>query len=147
MGLFSASCSFNPFKFEVQQLVTNDSELQQRIDQETGSVVPSNNKLLGLVWDRISDQVFTNPINLNAEANTKRAILKSIASHFGIFGFNMPILNRCRLFLHGLQCQNKLSWDQPISTDQQRQWKNICKQANSSSPIKIDRYVGPRDCT
>ena len=121
--------------------------MQERIDQETGSVIPSNNKLLGLIWDRTSDQVFTNPINLSAEANTKRAILKSIAGHFDIFGFNMPILNRCRLFLHELQCQEKLGWDQLISADQQRQWINICKQANSSSPIKIDRYVGPRDGT
>ena len=47
--------------------------------------------------------------------------------------------------MHRLQCQRKLGWDQVISLEQQQEWKNICKQANKSSLVKISRYAGPRE--
>ena len=138
---------FHPFKFQVQQLFTNDVLLQARIDDEMNTETPPTCNLLGLTWDRISDVIFTRPINLNVEANTKRSVLKTIAAQFDLFGFNMPILNRSRLFMHMLQCKQDLGWDKVLSPDIQRQWKNISKQANASSLLKIDRFVGPRDGT
>ena len=138
---------FHPFKFQVQQLFTNDVLLQAKIDEETNNETPPTCKLLGLTWDRTTDVIFTLPINLNTEANTKRSILKTKAAQFDLFGFNMPILNRSRLFMHMLQCKKDLGWDQVLSPDLQRQWKNISKQANASSLLKIDRFVGPRDGT
>ena len=53
--------------------------------------------------------IFTKPITLNPEADTKRTILKSIASQFDIYNYNMPVLNRSRLFMHSLQCDKTLS--------------------------------------
>ena len=100
---------FLSYKFEVQQMVTNDVVLQKKIDEDTLIETPPTSKLLGLTWDRSNDLLFTQPINLSAEANTKRFILKTIASQFDLFGFNLPILNRCRLFMHRLQCQRDLT--------------------------------------
>ena len=106
---------------------------------------PVTNKLFGLTWDRIQDELFTRPISLNVNANTKRSILKTIAAQFDIYGFNMPLLNRSRLFMHRLQCQKNLGWDKPLSQEYIREWKNIAKQANAAPPVKLDRYVGPRN--
>ena len=39
---------YNPFKFSIQQIITNDLDLQSIIDQNSGSVTPVNCKLLGL---------------------------------------------------------------------------------------------------
>ena len=135
---------FNPYKFDIQQLVTNDVSLQGKIDDESGVSTPTVNKLFGLEWNRFSDEIFTKPIYLNPEANTKRLVLKTIASQFDIFGFNLPLFNRCRLFMHQLQCQKGLGWDQPLNLQQLREWKNICNQSNSSPPLKVTRCLGPR---
>ena len=136
---------FRPFHFDIQQLVTNDSHLQQEIDIEHNADTPHVNKLLGLQWNRLRDEIYTRQIYLNPEASTKRHILQSIASQFDVFGFNLPLFNRCRLFMHSLQCQKSLSWDQTLSIQQIKEWKNICKQCNASPPIKIPRFIGPRN--
>ena len=138
---------FNPYKFEVQQLITNDIELQRKIDADFDVDTPVATKLFGLTWDRLQDEIYTKPIDLNSNAVTKRTILQTIAGQFDIYGFNMPLFNRCRLYMHRLQCQKKLGWDQKLPEELTNEWKNICKQANSSPVIKINRFVGPRDGT
>ncbi|XP_068200621.1 uncharacterized protein [Palaemon carinicauda] len=65
-----------------------------RIDKDMKFETPIENKLFGLTWNRISDEIFTKPINLNADASTKREVLTTIAAQFDIFGFNLPLMNR-----------------------------------------------------
>ena len=142
---YSKLCGiFSPYQFNIQQIVTNDVALQVKIDEKFGKETPVNNKLLGLTWDRIEDEIFTKPISLDREAKTKRTILKSIATQFDIYGFNMPMMNRSRLFMHRLQCNKSLNWDQIIPQELQREWRNICKQVNASPHVRISRHVGPR---
>ena len=138
---------FEPFKFSVQQLITNNVSLQNRIDEDMKTETPVENKLFGLTWNRISDEIFTKPINLNVDASTKREVLTTMAAQFDIFGFNLPIMNRGRLFMHRLQCCKELDWDKPLSNDLIREWKNISRQANSSPIIRLPRFVGPRNGT
>ena len=134
---------FNPYKFEVQQVVTNDINVQANIDGEA-EPPPDQVKLLGLFWNRSQDTFSTSPININKKANTKRLILKSIAEQYDIHNFNVPLLNRARLFIHELQCDKHLSWDTPLNDKLLNEWKNIVNQANSSSPIEIPRKMGKR---
>ena len=138
---------FSPYRFEVQQLNSNNLDLQTQIDHDYNQETPDNVKLLGLTWDCKADTLFTRPINLDATANTKRSILRTVAAQFDIYNFNLPILNRSRVFMHNLQCDKSLGWDAKISPDLQREWKNISKQANATPEIKVDRYVGPRKGT
>ncbi|MEL7307448.1 MAG: hypothetical protein AAGK05_05915, partial [Pseudomonadota bacterium] len=79
------------------------------------------------------------------KASTKRQILSSIASQFDLFGFNGPILNRSRLFLHDLQCQMNIGWDDHLSKELLQEWQNIVKQANLSPEISVSRFVGKRN--
>ena len=136
---------FSPYKFSVQQICTNDLKLQDMISEETGEQPTDCVKLLGLMWDRHRDVIYTKPICLDRGANTKRSILKSIASHFDLYNFNMPILNRSRLFMHSLQCNKEIAWDDKLSPKLLQEWRCICKQANSSPVLEIPRFVGPRN--
>ena len=136
---------FSPYKFDVQQLMTNDLDLQDNINQKLGESPQPCTKLFGLLWDRNKDVIFTKPIDLNPEADTKRTILKSIASQFDIYNYNMPVLNRSRLFMHSLQCNKAMGWDEVLTPDLKKEWRNICKQVNSTPRIEVKRYVGPRD--
>lgn len=138
---------FFPYKFEVQQLITNDKSLQSYIDRANDAEIPDRVKLFGLTWDRKNDTLFTKPIALDINASTKRTILQSIASQFDIYNFNMPVLNRSRLFMHELQNCRTLGWDDKLSPERQKEWGNICKQVNAIPEIKIPRFMGPRDGT
>ena len=138
---------FSPYKFEVQQLNSNNISLQAQIDEDFQQSTEKCVKLLGLTWDRMSDEIFTRPIKLDGNACTKRTILKSIASQFDIYNFNLPLLNRSRMFMHTLQCDKDLEWDKKLKPELQREWKNICKQANSAPEIKVPRFVGSRKST
>ena len=138
---------FEPFKMELQQLVTNDVSLQDTIDIGTGKETDSKVKLLGLQWQRLDDTLSTRPIVLDISANTKRLILKSIAANFDLYNFNGPILNRSRIFMHGLQCDKSLGWDDPLSHERIKEWKCIAKQVNATPEIKIRRFVGEREAS
>ena len=78
---------FNPYQFEVQQVVTNDFSLQAKADEDE-DCTPHQLILLGLSWNRSRDTLSTLPIELNKKANTKRLILKSIAEQYDIYNFN-----------------------------------------------------------
>ena len=138
---------FSPYSFNVQQLTTNDLDLQNSIHQNFDENPSNCVKLFGLIWNRTDDTIYTKPISLNKDATTKRSILKSIAAQFDIYNFNMPVLNRSRIFMHSLQCSKAYGWDDKLAPDLLREWGNICKQANSTPAIEIPRFVGPRKGT
>ena len=138
---------FGEYGFSLQQFLTNNFKLQEKIDREYSVDTSIDSKLFGMKWHRDSDLISTKPINLNIDANTKRLVLKSIAEQFDIYNFNAPLLNRSKLFLHELQCDNQLGWDTKLSEDRLREWSNLVKQANSAPPIEIKRCVGSRNDT
>ena len=119
----------------MQQFITNVNELQSVIDEANETPTPDMNKLFGLCWDRSNDNLLTKPILLDDKADTKRKILSTITS---------PLLNRSRLFVHQLQCQNDLGWDEILTLTQVNEWKNIAIQANKAPPIPVQCCFGER---
>ena len=138
---------FESYGFGLQQFITNNFKLQEKIDKEYLVDTAVNSKLFGMIWHRDSDIISTKPINLNINADTKRLILGTVAEQFDIYNFNSPLLNRSKLFLHELQNDNQMGWDEKLSEDRLREWSNIVKQANSAPPIEIKRCVGSRNDT
>jgi hypothetical protein len=138
---------FGKYKFSLQQFVTNCGSLQDFLDGGSDGITPGEVKLSGLCWDRTSDKLSTRKLHLNEKANTKRLILQTISQNFDLFGFNIPILNRCRLFMRGLQCQPSLTWDESLTSHQLGEWKNISRQVNAAPSISVERFVGRRDGT
>ena len=136
---------FEPYQFYLQQLSTNDPELQNIIDAKCGIETPAKLKLFGMLWDRENDLISSCPLKLNRSACSKRSILSSINSNFDVFGINSPLLNRARLFMHRLQCDPKLGWDTKIDEERYNEWVNICTQIEKTPPIEIPRFIGSRD--
>ena len=133
---------FNPYGFQLQQFITNCLSIYHHIQDQDGQ--KEENKLLGLKWNVNIDHIYTNPLSLNYIASTKREILSSIAGQFDPFGYNSPILMRARLFLHSLQSDVSIGWDQKLSDATLREWRNIAHQANKSPKISIPRFVGSK---
>ena len=135
---------FQGYCFELQQHITNEHNLKDIISNESEESMPTKSKLFGLLWDNKSDHIIAKKLKLNPDVKTKRLILQSIASNFDLFNFYGPILNRARLFLHELQCDQNLGWDTPLSPERLKEWKNISKQINNSPELSIQRFVGKR---
>ena len=136
---------FLPYKFELQQFVSNNDDLQAKMDSDSSTSTSGEVKLFGLKWDREKDQLSCKKLYLNESASSKRQILQTVASNFDPFNFAGPILNRAKMFLHDLQNNKKLDWDKELSVGQLNEWKNIARQVNLSPVIQIDRFVGRRD--
>ena len=136
---------FKPYGFEIQKLMCNSDSLQEVIDDSNSE--SGETGLFGIKWDRSSDQLYTKPIQLNKEADTKRSVLQTIASQYDMQNFNGPLLNRARFFMHKLQCDKDLGWDVQLDNSNVNQWQNIAIEANKSSVVKVDRCVGSREDT
>ena len=152
---------FNPHKFTLQQFAANSSQLKEEIDlvhsesQITEQEDPFNVRcstkqilvqdLLELKCDRVHDCVFTDKLDLKADVSTKRQLLSTYASQFDIFNFNNPLLNRTRLFLHKLQCDQNLNWYDPLPDEFRREWRNISTQVHAVPILKFPRAMGSRN--
>ena len=95
----SLNSIFNPYGFSIQQVVTNDLPTQALVDESKDSITPDESKLLGIMWNKSTDILSCAKLHLDASASTKRTILSSIASNYDIFNFNLPLLNRAKLYL------------------------------------------------
>lgn len=136
---------FNPYQFGVQQVMTSVESLQIDIDAERETKTLDSLKLLGMIQHRNSEEVSVRPISLNAKANSKRLVLKSIASQYDPLNLLGPCQNRARLFIYRLKSDGNLSWDEKFSRDRTKKWSNIVKQANRTNPPSIKRNIGCRN--
>ncbi len=119
---------FESYCFELQQFESNDKKVEQVVGKINPTPASDKPELLGLVWDKANDTLSVKKKWLNPSASTKRSVLATIASYFDPYSFDGHILNRARFFMHSLQLQKDLSWDQSLSVEQCREWKNICSE-------------------
>ena len=131
---------FNPYQFQLQQFATNDLNMQQQLKLTTEVT-----KLFGIEWNVKTDSLSCAKLELNNSAVTKRQILQSVASNFDPHNYCGPILNRAKIFLHELQVDKTLDWDNKLSPERLKLWANICIQVNNAPKIEIPRFIGKRD--
>ena len=135
---------FENYKFSLQQFATNDLDLQASIDEKFECSSESVVKFFGMQWNRVNDTLGPIPIKLNNEAKSKREVLSSLNAVFDILNIYGPMLNRAKLFLQKIQADKSIDWDTNLSSELQAEWRLICKQANSTPPIQVPRFVGSR---
>ena len=135
---------FNPYGFSIQQIITNDNDVQNLVDRKNDAKTSDSCKMLGMMYHRKNDTLSCANLKLDENACTKRNILRSIAKNYDIFNLNMPLLNRARLFMHLLQCRSDLGWDTKLSPKEISEWKNISKQYNNCPKVSIERSFGNR---
>ena len=136
------SSLFKPYGIELQTFHTNEVSLRENYKNQFDS--DRTVKLLGLDWDTFGDKIGPRKLHLDINANTKRKILSTIAGNYDIFNIAGPILNRSRIFLHELQINPKIKWDDILSIESLKLWRCIAKQVNESPEIRIPRFVGDR---
>ena len=134
--------ALNPYKFQLQQFITNDPDFQNELDLNEDEPTPINNKLLGVFWNRIDDKLGPKLIELDPNAKTKRQLLQTINSVYDVLGLYLPIINKAKKFMQQISVKKELDWDTPFPGYLLREWKYICRYINNSGPMEIARNMG-----
>ena len=106
--------------------------------------------LFGVDWCRTSDSLKPKVSSLNVEAKTRRQILCSLNSNFDPLGIILPTLNRAKVFLHELIVDDDIGWDDEISENKLKEWRNIAIQFNQNATkveLSVPRFVGKYEDT
>ena len=98
-------------------------EQQQTFAKEQLGVKDDETKLLGLKWNKSQDTLKVTFPEITAE-NTKRGILRYLASIFDPLGFVSPITLLGK-FVYRDTCEKQLPWDKEISHSTLKQWKKF----------------------
>ena len=77
-------------------------------------------KILGVLWDKTTDQIAVTFPHLNVEL-TKRGILQKLASCYDPVGLAAPILLVGKS-IYGNCCELGVPWDQPLPESYQKKW-------------------------
>jgi hypothetical protein len=130
---------FQQHNMPLQQFLTNHSEFQEELKNTHNENPEKQVKLLGMLWERESDNININKVHFNENANTKRQIVACINSAYDLINLHLPILNRARIFCREL---NKNNWDDNIGPENSQKWRLIARQYNSYSQAGIPRMLG-----
>ena len=137
---------FASYGFDLQKFACNDDNIKKLINDISNDGVNDSDdndiSLLGHIWNSKEDYFRTRKCSLDSDSRTKRTILKTLNSNYDPLGVNLPMFNRAKLFLHTLQLNGSLDWDDIITEQQRGEWRKICKQINSSANGYLERFVG-----
>ena len=100
-------------------------------------------KTLGIRWNTTRDLFqFQFQDELLAEANTKRAILSSIAKLYDPLGWLAPVVIRAKIMMQTLW-KLQLDWDEELPEDVANHWLEIQSDFQNMKLIEINRCMMP----
>ena len=154
--------------FNLRKFLTNSRSLQERINQQEnlndesamlgeptyseitlGTSQPlrhEEHKVLGVLRSPESDQfIFDVSIHARLACDlqpTKRNLVSLIGKFYDPLGFLFPVVIWFKLLLQELY-QLKLDWDQAISDEVGKKWKDLIADISGSAPMSLPRcYFG-----
>ncbi|XP_066910124.1 uncharacterized protein [Clytia hemisphaerica] len=101
----------------------------------------SEQKVLGLNWDRNNDTVYFNFRELREKfvaMPTKRAILHNMASIYDPLGLISPLFVSFKTLFQDI-CEEKFDWDDILPDRLTERWEKILLEFNKIDKIEIDR--------
>lgn len=134
--------SFDSLSMNLREWNSNSQELISFIPDKFRAHDHRHVKVLGLMWDTHNDHLYLksnfNDNNLET-VQTKRDVLKIIASVYDPCGLAVPILLPAKLFFQRLW-KEKVKWDNKLNDNLLIEWQQIASKFAYMSNIHIDRY-------
>ncbi|XP_066919514.1 uncharacterized protein [Clytia hemisphaerica] len=132
-----SKASFNLRKFQ-----SNSKELESKLQSKYGETenptVMGKTKVLGVTWDKESDELCFQLKSLASLKPTKRNVLRALASIYDPLGLINPIVLTLKLYFQKL-CLSKIDWDTPIEGDLLCEWQNLVKDFEYTQEIRVER--------
>ena len=137
-----AKTIFDKASMNLCQWCSNSEEFINQIpecDRAKGVIF----KVLGLQWDTKNDTLsLKNPKLSEKVVETKRQLLKAVASIFDPTGIFSPFVASAKFLLHELS-QDKLSWDEKLPPPIKERWAKLLVDLQSVHLLCIPRVTGP----
>ena len=99
---------------------------------------------LGMKWNTIDDTIGYE-VKLPDQPNTKRGVLSTIFSIYDPLFLATPAVIRAKRIFQ-ITCSEKLEWDEPLSCDLMKAWKQWKEEAAYLCSYKIPRCYKPVNC-
>jgi len=138
-------------KLHVHKFVSNRQEVLASIPKEECAETVRNQDLalgepqieraLGVKWCVVSDQ-FQFRVIVNEHPLSRRGVLSTVASIYDPLGFVAPFILVGKQILQQM-CQDKMSWDEPLSDDLRPQWEEWLRDLQNLADVKIQRCYLP----
>ena len=96
----------------------------------------SYEKLLGMKYMLEFDFLLVDEFQLDASANTERAVLSQISKVFDPLGLYLPVSNKGKFLMQELWAA-KLEWDYVIPDETLKKWSLHCTDPNSLSTVSF----------
>ena len=128
--------------FTLKTWNSNSKELQSMMTDQ-GNTDPHGNsyeKVLGMKHMLEFDSLQVGEFQLDASANTKRAVLSQISKVFDPLGLYLPVSNKGKFLMPGLLVA-KLEWDDVNPDETLKKWSLHCTDLSSLSTVFF-----PRSC-
>ena len=142
---------FKEAGFELHKWHSNVKEAEDQLEQnqtettyakQTLGTTPSESKILGVQWNKETDTFGVN-LDIPETANTKRGMLKFLASVFDPLGLISPIMLLGKNMFREA-CDLKLTWDEELPTKLKKVWQKwIC---SLPSQFNVPRSLPAMKC-
>ena len=132
---------FKKASMNLRQWNSNSEEFLKSLPPGERSVGNINIiKVLGIVWDRVTDVIRIPEFDSSGKVTTKLEVLHCIAKIFDPLGLLAPVSLIGKLFLQKLWKINQ-PWDEPLSQDLSTEWNHIFKMLVEILSLSISRIV------
>ena len=141
--VFDASCKSYDGGFNLRKFKASDRELESIIYELSpeDKEFSSEQKVLGLNWDRNNDTIYFNFRELREKfvaMPTKRAILHNMASIYDPLGLISPLFVSFKTLFQEI-CEEKFDWDDILPDRLAERWEKILLEFTKIDKIEIDR--------
>ena len=155
-GSDSLEDSYNLFKeckqkladggFMLRKFQSNSDKLEHVVYRNhpdaKPEVIPDQNKVLGLIWNKSEDEIVFDIQSFVKEFNTtptERLVSHALASLFDPLGLLNPVIVKLKILFQDI-CISNVSWDTQLDDDEFiREWHSIIDDLNSVPSVVIDR--------
>jgi hypothetical protein len=138
---------FQSANMNLHKWSSNNIEFIQRLNYDTPEVYDINkseghsSKVLGIVWDPMSDQFsITLPKNSEEPSTTKRQVLSKIAQIFDPLGLVGPIVIIAKIIMQKIWI-SKIDWDENLNSELLSEWIKFISSIPQLSKVKIPRFI------
>ncbi|XP_072164399.1 uncharacterized protein [Diadema setosum] len=98
-------------------------------------------RTLGILWD-VQMDAFGFKVNVKDKPATRRGILSVASSLYDPLGFVAPFVLPAKALIQRL-CRRGLSWDEPVSAEEEKEWRNWLEDLPTLTDLKINRCIKP----
>ena len=150
-GGLSLHAALEKAGFVMTQFASNDSEILHAMPG-TRRTSPSvsldfdsvtSEPTMGMSWNFRSDCFILKVSDRNLKGNTKRALLRAVASIFDPLGHIACVLITAKILLQDVW-RAKLDWDTPLPDDLQDRWQRWCFSLSQLDSLTIPRCFTPK---